>query len=160
MHRFSSATMVRALSLALIIPVVACNKKADDGAYTDPGASTSTPVGTAPVTTALRVNDIEIGTGLNTDMTLKDETGDFNVRDTVYAVVETEGAASSAKLDAKWTFQSGQTVSESSKTISPTGGETRHEFHLQKATPWPKGDYKVEIMLDGASAGTKDFSIK
>ena len=163
MYRFSSVTRLRALSLALLIPVAACNKKdASDGAYTDPGASTSqpAPVATMPVTTALRVNDIEIGKGLNTDMTLKDQTGDFKVRDTVYAVVETDGASTGAKLDAKWTFQSGQTVSESSQTISPTGGETRHEFHLQKASAWPKGDYKVEIMLDGTSAGTKEFSIK
>lgn len=161
MYRFSSITQLRALSLALLIPVAACNKNdASDGAYTDPGASTSTPPAAMPVTTALRVNDIEIGKGLNTDMTLKDETDDFNVRDTVYAVVETEGASTGAKLDAKWTFESGQTVSESSQTISPTGGETRHEFHLQKASAWPKGDYKVEIMLDGTSAGTKDFTIK
>lgn len=161
MFRFSGATWVRAGSLALLIPLAACNKKdASDGAYTDPGASTSEPVSTMPVATALRVNDIEIGKGLNTDMTLKDQTGDFSVRDTIYAVVETEGASTGAKLDAKWTFQSGQTVSESSQTISPSGGETRHEFHLQKATAWPKGDYKVEVMLDGTSAGTKEFSIK
>ena len=63
-------------------------------------------------------------------------------------------------MAAKWTYQSGQTVSESSQNISPSGGETRHEFHLSKATAWPKGNYKVEILLDGVSAGTKDFSIK
>ena len=161
MYRFSSVTRLRALSLALLIPVAACGKKdASDGAYTDPGASTSQPASTMPGTTALRVNDIEIGKGLNTDMTLKDQTDDFKVRDTVYAVVETEGASTGAKLDAKWTFQSGQTVSESSQTISPSGGEMRHEFHLQKASAWPKGNYKVEIMLDGMSAGTKEFSIK
>lgn len=161
MCRFSSAAWLRAFSLGLIIPVVACGKKADDGAYTEPGASTSQPApATTPMATALRVNDIEIGKGLNSDRTLKDQTGDFGVRDTVYAVVETDGASAGAKLNAKWTFQSGQTVSESSQTISPAGGETRHEFRLQKASAWPKGDYKVEIMLDGTSAGIKEFSIK
>jgi len=158
MHRITGVAAIRALSLALIIPILACSKK-DDGAYTEPGASTSVPA-TTPVATALRVNDIEIGKGLNPDKTLRDQTGDFGVRDTVYAVVETDGASAGAKLDAKWTFQSGQTVSESSQTISPAGGESRHEFHLQKASAWPKGNYKVEIMLDGTSAGTKDFSIK
>jgi hypothetical protein len=26
--------------------------------------------------------------------------------------------------------------------------------------PWPAGAYKVEVMLDGVSAGTKDFTVK
>lgn len=158
MHRITGVAAIRVLSLALIVPILACNKK-DEGGYTEPGASTSASAST-PVATAFRVNDIEIGKGLNADKTLRDQTGDFGVRDTIYAVVETDGASAGSKLDAKWTFQSGQTVSESSQTISPAGGEARHEFHLQKASAWPKGNYKVEVMLDGTSAGTKDFSIK
>jgi hypothetical protein len=50
-------------------------------------------------------------------------------------------------------------VKESSLDIAPTG-DTYHEFHIEKATAWPKGDYKVEVLLDGVSAGTKDFTIK
>lgn len=162
MYRFTHGGAFRALSLALILPIVACGKKdAEDGAYTEPGASSSQPVATAPVNGGtLRVSSIELGKGLGSDMTLRDQTDDFGVRDTIYAVVRADGAATGAKLDAKWTYQSGQTVDQQSQPISPAGGETRHEFHLQKASAWPKGDYKVEIMLDGASAGTKEFSIK
>ncbi|HYN80109.1 MAG TPA: hypothetical protein VES88_01295 [Gemmatimonadaceae bacterium] len=158
MYRLTSATLLRAATLALIIPVVACGKK--DEAYTEPSASTTTIPPAAPVAAALVVEEIDVGKGLNPDRTLKDKTDDFAVRDTIYASVKTEGASAGSRLAAKWTFQSGQTVSESSQNISPTGGETRHEFHLAKASAWPKGDYKVEILLDGVSAGTKDFSIK
>lgn len=157
MHRLTSATLLRAATLALIIPVVACGKK--DEAYTEPGASTTTIPPAAPAA-ALVVEEIDVGKGLNPDVTLKDKTDNFGVRDTIYASVKTEGASAGSRLAAKWTFQSGQTVSESSQNISPTGGETRHEFHLAKASAWPRGNYKVEILLDGASAGTKDFSIK
>ncbi|MDP9177366.1 MAG: hypothetical protein M3O61_06765 [Gemmatimonadota bacterium] len=158
MYRLTSATLFRAATLALFIPVIACGKK--DEAYTEPAASTTTIPPAAPVAAAIVVEEIDVGKGINADRTLKNETDDFGVRDTIYASVKTEGASAGSKLAAKWTFQSGQTVSESSQNISPTGGETRHEFHIEKASAWPKGDYKVEIILDGVSAGTKDFSIK
>jgi hypothetical protein len=160
MYRFTSATLLRAAAFVLIIPVLACSKKKDDGAYTEPGASTTTATPVAPAATPLKVGEIDVGKGLNPDMTLKDKTDDFGVRDTIYVAVKTEGASAGSKLDAKWTYQGGQTVSASSQNISPTGGEARHEFHIAKASAWPKGDYKVEIILDGVSAGTKDFSIK
>lgn len=160
MYRLNRATLKRAAALALVIPVIACGKKKDEGAYTEPSASSTTAAPVTPVATALKVDEIDVGKGLNPDMTLKDKTDDFGVRDTVYVAVKTEGASTGAKLDAKWTYQTGQTVSESSQNISPSGGEARHEFHIAKPSAWPKGDYKVEIILDGVPAGTKDFSIK
>ncbi len=160
MYRLTSATLLRAAAFVVIIPVLACSKKKDDGAYTEPSASTTTATPVAPAATPLKVAEIDVGEGLNADMTLKDKTDDFGVRDTIYVSVRTEGASTGSKLDAKWTYQTAQTVSESSQNISPSGGETRHEFHIAKASAWPKGDYKVEIILDGVSAGTKDFSIK
>jgi hypothetical protein len=159
MYRVTSATILRAATLALIIPVVACSKKKDEG-YTEPNASATTVAPAPPAATALKVAEIDVGKGLNPDNTLKDNTDDFGVRDTIYAAVKTEGASAGSALAAKWTYQTGQTVSESSQNISPSGGEARHEFHIAKASAWPKGDYKVEILLDGVSAGTKDFSIK
>jgi len=158
MYRLTSATMLRAATFALIIPLVACGKK--DEAYTEPAASTTTIPPAAPAAAALVVEEIDVGKGLNPDRTVKDETDDFGVRDTIYASVKTEGASAGSRLAAKWTFQDGQTVSEGSQNISPTGGETRHEFHIEKASAWPRGNYKLEVLLDGVSAGTKDFSVK
>jgi hypothetical protein len=159
MYRVTSATLKRAAILALIIPVVAGCKKKDE-AYTEPSASTTTVPPAAPAATPLKVAEIDVGKGLNPDMTLKNKTDDFGVRDTIYVAVKTDGASAGSKLGAKWTYQTGQTVSESSQNISPSGGESRHEFHIAKASAWPRGDYKVEIILDGVSAGSKDFSIK
>jgi hypothetical protein len=141
-----------ALSIALIV-TAACGKK-DNATVADTAAVAP------PAAQALRVTEIETGKGWNTDRTLRDGTDDFGVRDTVYVRVKTDGASAGATLAAKWTYQDGQTVEESSQTISPTGGEAVHEFHIQKATAWPTGNYKVEIMLDGVSAGSKEFEIK
>jgi hypothetical protein len=107
---------------------------------------------------SLKVNGIETGKGLNANKTIKDDAHDFGVRDTIYTSVKTEGAGT-GKLTAKWTYKDGKVVNEQSQDISPTG-DAHTEFHIAKASAWPKGDYKVEILLNGVSAGTKDFSVK
>ena len=66
--------------------------------------------------------------------------------------------ASGATLTARWTYGDGQVVDESSQTISPTG-PAMTEFHVSKASGWPKGDYKVSIMLDGHEVQSKDFKV-
>ena len=153
MKMMNNTTLIRVAAAALLVTVAACSKK--DAAVADTSPAAITPV---PEPAALRVSNIEVGKGLNADKTLKDNTDDFGVRDTIYVSVKTEGTGS-GKLSAKFTFQDGQTVEETSQSISPTG-DAYSEFHIQKATAWPKGDYKVEVTLNGVSAGTKDFSIK
>ena len=155
MYRINSRAAVRAMALLLLIGAVACKKKEE--AY--PPADTTAAVTPAPA--AIHVAGIDVGKGINTDKTVKNTTDNFGVRDTIYASVKTEGASSAgSKLAAKWTFQDGQTVNETSTDIAPNEGQAIHEFHISKATAWPKGNYKVEILLDGTSAGTKDFSVK
>ena len=154
MYQMKNITIARSLTIALALSVlVACGKK-DEAPAIDTTALAPPPAMPA----ALRVSSIETGKGINADKTLRDDDRDFGVRDTVYVSVKTEGAGT-GKLSAKFTFQDGQTVEESTQDIAPTG-DAVHEFHMQKATAWPKGDYKVEVMLDGVSAGTKDFTIK
>ena len=139
------------LSIAII--ATACGKKADDAVVT---ADTST-MAPAPIV-ALRVSDVETGKAINADKSINDDTDDFAVRDTVYAAVKTEGSGTGT-LAAKWTFQDGQTVGESSQTVSPAA-DAWHEFHIQKASAWPAGNYKVEISLNGSPVDSEDFEVK
>ncbi len=143
------------LALAVVMTTAACGKK-DEAVVAADTTAMMTP--TEMPSTALKVNGMETGKGLNADKTIKDDAHDFGVRDTVYVSVKTEGTGT-GKLSAKFTYKDGTTVNESSQDITTTG-DAQHEFHIAKASAWPKGDYKVEIMLDGVSAGTKDFTIK
>lgn len=142
-----------ATALLLLLSAGACGKK-DNAAVSD-----TTSLGT-PDSGPLRVSDIELGRRIGSDKKISDETDDFAGRDTIYVSVSTEGASTGSRLSAKWTFNDKQVVDSSSQSISPTGGTTVTEFHITKATAWPKGKYKVEILLDGVSAGTKDFEVK
>jgi hypothetical protein len=142
----------RLLPLALILAFSACSKKEA------PPADTAVAAPAPAVDTVLKVTEVETGKGINADKTVKDDAHDFGVRDTVYVSVKTEGSGS-GKLAAKWTYKNGQAVSESSQDIAPAG-TANHEFHIAKKSPWPKGDYRVVIRLNGDSVGTKDFTVK
>jgi len=136
------------LCLALLVMTAACG---------DRKAGTDGTVGTTG--TAVRVTDVSLGRALGADKAVSDSTDKFRPTDTIYASVATDGTAQSATLRAKWTFEDGQTVDESSRTIAPSGRE-RTEFHIAKPSGWPAGKYKVEVFLNDQSAGTKTFEVE
>jgi len=142
----------------VLVLAMACGKK-DNAAMSDTVAM-GAPVDQMPAAGPVRVSDVMIGKAIGSDMRVTNAMDDFAVRDTIYASVVTEGAATGAKLSTKWTFNDKQVVDESSQNISPTGGTTVTQFHIKKASAWPKGKYKVEVMLDGVSAQTKEFEVK
>ena len=145
--------MRAATALLILLSFTACGKKND-------ATQDTTSLGATPDSQPLRVSDVEVGRRVGADKKITDQATDFGVRDTIYASVTTEGAATSSNLAAKWTFNGKQVVKESSQTISPTGGETVTEFHVDKKSAWPKGKYLVEVWLNGVSAGTKDLEVK
>jgi len=142
------------LSLGLAWAALACKKAAPPPAA-EPPAAEATP----PAPTPFAVQGIETGKAIGADKKVATPSTTFGTHDTIYASVETDGAAPTKTIMAKWTFQTGQTVKTDSQTIAPTGPAAT-EFHISKKTPWPVGKYKVEITVDGASAGMKDFEIK
>jgi len=108
---------------------------------------------------AFRVTSVDLGKSLNADKSIANSASDFRPGDTVFVSVATEGASPGAAVKARWTFQDGQLVDESTQTVAPTGA-SRTEFHVMKPGGWPVGKYKVEISVDGALAGSKEFEVK
>jgi uncharacterized protein YfaS (alpha-2-macroglobulin family) len=121
----------------------------------DRGTGTTGTAGTA----AVRVTDVTLGRSVGGDKAVTDRTDTFRPNDTIYASVATEGSANSATLRARWTFEDGQVVDDSTRTIAPNNRE-RTEFHISKPNGWPAGKYKVEVSLDNQSVETKDFEVR
>lgn len=144
------------LAIGLLPALGACNRDAevDDDVAVPPADEVTTPQ-------ALRVTDVELGRSVGPDKRVNDnaDTDEFRPNDTIYASIDTEGTASGVTLMARWTFQDGQVVDETSQTISPTG-PTVTEFHIAKPDGFPVGKYKVEIRLNGQTVETKDFEVK
>ena len=154
------STRIRLLALAVAALTAACAKGDDDKTDNVAGGTVDSPAATTPATnTAFRVADVELGKSIDADKKIKDKADDFGVRDTIYASVKTEGAATGATLAARWTFQDGQVIEEQTQTINATG-DAITEFHIMKATAWPKGTYKLAILLNGTEVETEDFEIK
>lgn len=126
-------------------------------------AETPAAVQPAPPPAPLAVATIDLGKSVDSSRKVASSTTTFGVRDTIYASVGTTGVGSNATIGAKWSFvkkdSSLVAVNESSQTITTTG-PVATEFHIAKATAWPKGNYRVEVTLNGASAGTKDFTVQ
>ena len=112
-----------------------------------------------PMPAAVTVVAVNLGTTVGADQKVTAASTTFGTKDVIYAAIDTENAAKDVVLNAKWTFQDGQTVHEETNTISPEGNATTN-FKLSNSNPWPAGKYKVEISLNGASAKTVDFEIK
>jgi hypothetical protein len=149
-----SRRIVWAAGLGLaVVGMASCKKKEPPP---PPEAAAPAP---APAPPAFAVQGIELGKSIGADKKVTAPSTSFGRRDTIYASVATEGAAPSKTISAKWTFQDGQVVKEQSESIAPTGPAAT-EFHISKKGPWPVGKYKVEVSVDGASAGSKDFEIK
>ena len=106
-----------------------------------------------------KVTAIDLGRSINSDRTIKDKSDTFQPSDTIYASVETE-TLGSATIKARWTFETGQLVNESTQLIPTSGGSLHTEFHVAKPDGWPVGKYRLEVNLDKSVAGIKEFTVK
>ncbi|HSE68871.1 MAG TPA: hypothetical protein VLB12_17890, partial [Gemmatimonadales bacterium] len=143
----------RLLLLGALI-VLGCKKPAPP-----PAQETAAPTPAAP--TGVAVASIQLGSQIGADKSVTAPKSTFAPHDTIYAVVSTTGVATDASLEAIWTYVGSKEkqINQASQSISPTG-PAQSEFHLAKPTPWPEGKYRVAILLNGATAGTKDFEVK
>jgi hypothetical protein len=148
MHIRLSGTSILALTVAAVLSA-ACTW----------GSETPGATGTAGTVAGGRVSQIDMGRSLNTDKTINGNTKSFKPTDTIYASVVTESTANTATLKARWTYQDGQVVNESTQTIAPASN-ARTEFHISKPDGWPTGKYKLEVFLDGSSAATRDLEVE
>ncbi len=153
------------VAIAAAFALAACGKKeeAPKPVVTPAPAPAPAPVTPPPVAPApVALADIVLGNTMDPTTKAVSSTstsGTFARTDTIYAAVNTTGAASSAVIVARWTFGEGQLVDESSQTIAPTGPATT-TFHIAKPDGWPVGKYKIDVTLDGKPAGSKDFEVQ
>ena len=139
-----------AVLAALALCIVGCQKKEE------PQPQVATP---AAKPAPFRVVSMNLGKSLDADKQVAVPTAIFGSRDTIYVAIATEGSAEAVTLRARWSFEDGQKVADDAQTIAPTG-PAQTEFHIMKATPWPKGKYTVEVFSDTTSAGRQDFTVR
>lgn len=146
---FAAVPMLAVLCAAALFALLACGKK----------ESNNPPAAQTPAVTAPRVVGVELGNELKTDNRVAEAMTTFAMNDVIYVAVMTEGNSPSAAVTARWTYEDGQPVNETTRTVVLSGPATT-EFHVSKPGGWPTGKYKVEILLNGASARTAEFDVR
>ena len=105
----------------------------------------------------LEVSAIQLGKAINPDTTVSAFSTRFKPTDTIYVVV-LNAKPGKGTLGVKWMFGN-RVVSEGTKQVSYTDAAAT-EFHLQNASGFPAGGYRVEVLLDGTSVGTRDYRVE
>ncbi|SEO40977.1 hypothetical protein SAMN02800692_0652 [Luteibacter sp. UNC138MFCol5.1] len=128
-----------------------------------PSAPAAAPAAPAAASESLKVGSVTLGNAVGADKKVAKAKSAFAPTDkTIYASVATEGTTAGATLNAKWTFQDGDTVttvSDISQSIS-TDGPAVTTFKIQNPNEWPEGKYKVTVSLNGQAAGNEAFEVK
>jgi hypothetical protein len=104
----------------------------------------------------LRITGMQLGRSLNADNSIANPTTSFAPRDTINVSVSTAGVGSGT-ITVRWTY-GGRVVEESTKKVSYRDLAAT-DFSLKSVSGFPTGEYSVEVLLDGQSAGTRAFRV-
>ena len=105
------------------------------------------------------IGAISLGSQIGADKRVLAAAESFAPGDTIYASIATEGQAQGVVVAARWSYEDGQTVAESSETVA-SAGPTVVEFHVAKPDGWPAGRYRVDVTADGRPAGSRQFEVR
>ncbi|WP_448099105.1 hypothetical protein [Luteibacter yeojuensis] len=158
-------TAPAAASTAPAAPATAPAPAAPAPATTAAAAPAAQPAAApaTPVAESLKVGSVTLGSAVGADKKVAKAKTAFAPTDkTIYASVATEGTTAGATLNAKWTYQDGDTtttVSDISQSIS-TDGPAVTTFKIQNPNEWPEGKYKVTVSLNGQAVGNEAFEVK
>ncbi|HYW30283.1 MAG TPA: hypothetical protein VE869_02170 [Gemmatimonas sp.] len=151
---------IAGLSLALF-SVTACGDKKDgnEGLAVD-STTAANSAAAAAATDEVDVESIDIGRTVGVDGKIAEKLGEFRVRDTIVAVVETDDNAGGKELLARWTYGDNKELVEEQRQTVAAGSDVRTTFRLVKATAWPVGTYHLQVMHNGKELKTEQFTVK
>ena len=144
---------IASFALVIAFAFLACGRQET----TAPAPPAEPPPVSAPV--PFRIGAIELGSQIGADRRVLAAAETFAPTDTIYASLATEGEAKGVEIAARWSYEDGQTVAESSETVA-SAGPTVVEFHIAKPDGWPAGRYRVDFTADGRPAGSREFEVR
>lgn len=165
--RFYRMPLRAAIAAALFatLALAGCKKK-DETAMTPasaPAATTPAPMPTEPMPattptptpTAMTVSTVDLGNAIGTDNRIAMPSTSFARTDTIHASVASDGAG--GNLTAKWTM--GDKVVNTQDKLVPAGPQVT-EFSISKPDGWPRGHYKLQLLMGGNAVQMREFDVK
>jgi hypothetical protein len=105
----------------------------------------------------LRITNLQLGRSLNPDNSVAAHTTRFKPDDTVFVSILSDDPGSGL-VTVRWLLN-GQVVSEAKRDVSYTRAAAT-EFHLQNSGGFPPGSYRVDILINGQQAGSREFRVE
>lgn len=121
-------------------------------------ATTPAPAGSAQTAT---VSEVVLGTAATGNERVAEPKTTFarGDRTIIASVVTRADTPTEAEMRARWTFQDGQLVDETSQRLNLDGAGVTN-FRVNNQEDWPAGTYTVEIALDGNVVQTRRFTVQ
>jgi hypothetical protein len=154
-----TAYRVLAVATVLALAAVGCKKKETTVV---PAAGTEAPVASAPAAPApaagAHVERITVAKAVNSDDSPGEAASAFGKSDTVYVSMWTANAPVGTEIKARWIGPDGQQITED-RIVTDRAGDGYTSFHAANTNGWAPGTYRVEILLNGAPAGSTTFTV-
>ena len=131
----------------------ACKKKTETVSMPPAEA----PPASAPAAGA-RIERITVAKAVNTDDSPGEAASTFGKNDTVYVSMWTANTPVGTEISARWLGPDGQQITED-KIVTDRAGDGYTSFHAANTNGWAPGTYRVEILLNGAPAGSTTFTV-
>jgi len=152
---------VCSLLIAVLTTMVftACGKNEDVSSSTAEPKVAIAP--SDPAESGVKVVNVSIGHTLDSQKRTADGNTEFGAKDSVYVSVETTGTGKS-EIKVKYKDIKSNKDSEMEETTQKvdTSGPAVSEFQIYHNGGWKPGTYLVEVLLDGKSVSTKQFTVK
>lgn len=165
MNRYTNRPIFLTAAAILAIALTACNRTAPDAAAPAAPAAAESSVAAAPAPETpgpLMVSSVKYGRYVEPKtFTVGGLGSKFKAADQVFAVVQLEGAANAATVQARLLDKDGQLISEQARDVRPDK-PMKVNFQLTKelASPLLAGSYRVETLLNGEVVNTGDIIIE
>lgn len=105
----------------------------------------------------LRASTLQLGRSLNPDNSVATHMTRFKPDDTVYLSILSDQPGYGT-ITVRWLLH-GQLVSEAMREVSYTRAAAT-EFHLQNSGGFPAGSYRVDVLINGEPAGSREFRVE
>ena len=151
-----TAFRLLAVAAVFVLVAVACKKKSETAAA--PAAGTEAPAPAAAPAAGARVERITVAKAVNSDDSPGESASTFGKNDTVYVSMWTASTPVGTEIAARWFGPDGQQITED-KIVTDRAGDGYTSFHAANTKGWTPGTYRVEILLNGASAGSTTFTV-
>ena len=155
LNRISYALII---ALAGTVALAGCKKKEEAVVAPAPIVTEPAPAPIAPA--PVSATSVTVGNTAAADKSVA-AVSTFGVKDKIIVSVKTDAATpANAAIDAKLTYQDGQTAGAQTVNVkAEDAGTTNVEF--SKATDWPTGRYTVVVTLNGQPVGmAQDIEVK